>query len=1059
MDHELELDPENSYISYLGEALANINESDNYETKSNELIDKMYTAFKGISEDDIDSINLLIDGLSSLENLLDYVEAEEDYLQKLNDSIRNSLSLISSYLSSKDKTLLSQILKNIVAIKNVNKEMISKGNLKISDKPRNDLIDSLMDDSSQDEIVLDTDLKEFISNLSEFDYSSLDKLYIDLYKALTKKNIKEISKARGRLIKQLKKHDKEIKGKKEEIQCLIDIRAILDSKISDNEKMQQIKALLGKNGNLKYKEYFYDTLESYAQFRKIYDQLCKAINYKKIVLYAGALKQELKEHKEILSKRYDTEFLDKKMNLKSFSTALPKALGLSVQEIANSINEVKESRTGRKKAAKVAETIKNVGKLIVTPGVYGVKLVADNWYTLYLLRKGKLNLNKKQPKVPEKAPEEEPDIIEQQPSDLETIINDDGIIGDAKQDAGELGDQSALNGEQQVVDGPPAEGQGTLNLVRTKPNLPDLHRPIRFVDEAEEMQGPYQNRFNRDGITAIMRGKPDLPDLKTPVQLDEPGGVEYQEAQTAAAGTPLGTEDLSMADQGVKEPNGGNDQPQEQEATFDLPDDQQTLKDLDTQKEEQIGNVEPIDDNPDLSDLGSEVDKPEEAENQENPEEAINVGEGITDLPSQDDLADDNGVEAQEGQLDIDDTIGENNDLPSQGDVAEQPVGTETQGDIGATDLEASGQGAVIEQPVGAETQGDIGAADLETPNQGAVIEQPVGTDLQDGLNDLNAELTGQDVAVEPPADTGSQEADGTLDTGDLNTELPSQEAVVEEPLDVKPQEEQIDSSENADLSKLGEPEIVPQPGPAPKIESTPGPVPEEIPEPVEGDTTVLGPQGTPAPTYSIGDKFTQQIIGTGISYDDSRVNDNMTYISYDIAGSDNHFVVGFDSSTGKYTYYIYDHSANLIDIQENCDVWSDSQIQNFVSNSTPPLVADTPQAQVPYSHGDLSGMDVELMSPSYYSDALRNNPLSDLIVTLSDDNGESCLLIKFSGGFYNITNIDTGEQLGEMTAEALDDYLSKIPNSAISLFDLHELPKIDLTPTYDNYPLWLMIL
>ena len=1059
MDHELELDSENSYISYLGEALANIDESDNYETKSNELINKMYTAFKGISEDDIDSINLLIDGLSSLENLLDYVEVEDDYIQKLNDNIRNSLTLISSYLSSKDKTLLGQILKNIVTIKNVNKEMISKGSLKISDKPRNDLIDSLMDDSSQDEVVLSTDLKELISNLSEFDYSSLDKLYVELYKALTKKNIKEISKARGRLIKQLKKHDKEIKGKKEEIQCLIDIRAILDSKISDNEKMQQIKAILGKNGNLKYKEYFHDTLESYAQFKKLYDQLCKAINYKKIVLYAGALKQELKEHKEILSKRYDTEFLDKKMNLKSFSTALPKALGLSVQEIANSINEVKESRTGRKKAAKVAETIKNVGKLIVTPGVYGVKLVADNWYTLYLLRKGKLNLNKKQPKVPEEAPEEEPDVIEQQPSDLETIINDNSTIGDAKQDAGELGDQSALNGEQQVVDGPPAEGQGTLNLVRTKPNLPDLHRQIRFVDEAEEMQGPYQNRFNRDGITATMRGKPDLPDLKTPVQLDEPGGVEYQEAQTAAAGTPLGTEELSMADQGVKEPNGGNDQSQEQEATFDLPDDQQTLKDLDTPKEEQTGNVETTDDNPDLSDLGSEIDKPEEAENQEEPEEAINVGDGITELPSQDDLADDNGVEAQEGQLDIDDTIGENNDLPSQGDVAEEAVGIETQGDIGAIDSETPSQDAVVEQPVGAETQGDIGAIDSETPSQDVVVGRPVGADLQDGLNDLNAELTGQDVAVEPPADTGSQEADGTLDTGDLNTELPSQDDIVKEPVVAEPQEEQVNSSENADLPEFEEPEIVPQPGPAPKIEATPGPVSEEIPEPVDGDTTVLGPQGTPAPTYSISDKFNQQIIGTGISYDDSRVNDNMTYISYDIAGSDNNFVVGFDSSTGKYTYYLYDNSANLIDIQENCDVWSDSQIQNFVSNSTPPLVADTPQTQVPYSHGDLSGMDVELMSPSYYSDALRNNPLQELVVTLSDDNGESYWLIRFRGGFYNITNIETGEQLGEMTAEALDDYLSKIPNSAISLFDLHELPKIDLTPMYDNYPLWLMIL
>lgn len=97
------------------------------------------------------------------------------------------------------------------------------------------------------------------------------------------------------------------------------------------------------------------------------------------------LKEELKKHKELLNKRYKDEFLKSKMGLFSFITKLPKAIGIQIEKIANSMEELKHAKDNEETMKHLEEVLKDSGLLIATPVVFAGKYAVDNWYLILLL--------------------------------------------------------------------------------------------------------------------------------------------------------------------------------------------------------------------------------------------------------------------------------------------------------------------------------------------------------------------------------------------------------------------------------------------------------------------------------------------------------------------------------------------------------------------------------------------------------------------------------------------------------------------------------------------------
>ena len=91
-------------------------------------------------------------------------------------------------------------------------------------------------------------------------------------------------------------------------------------------------------------------------------------------------------------------FLQKDMLFSPLKT-LPNAIGLSIKKISNTINEIKEAKNNRKKFAKIFEAVGDTGKLIATPLIYLGKFATSNWYSLYLLYKGGLEIKEQSQKM------------------------------------------------------------------------------------------------------------------------------------------------------------------------------------------------------------------------------------------------------------------------------------------------------------------------------------------------------------------------------------------------------------------------------------------------------------------------------------------------------------------------------------------------------------------------------------------------------------------------------------------------------------------------------------
>ena len=221
-------------------------------------------------------------------------------------------------------------------------------------------------------------------NLSKIDVDKIVELYEQLNNAIEEKDLKKITVSRGRLIKKLKKEKNNIDSAFYNIETLVKINDLLD-KSSSIEKVKEILEL-EENRNLLF--YFEDKLVDMESFKNSFEKVFEDKELQKLIYLHSALFKELEKHSKVLEERYSKEFLDKKSTLSSLVMIFPNAVALSIKRLANSINELKQAKTNRRKIAFIADTMKKTAGVIGTPLIYTGKFLASNWYSLYMSYKG-----------------------------------------------------------------------------------------------------------------------------------------------------------------------------------------------------------------------------------------------------------------------------------------------------------------------------------------------------------------------------------------------------------------------------------------------------------------------------------------------------------------------------------------------------------------------------------------------------------------------------------------------------------------------------------------------
>ena len=223
------------------------------------------------------------------------------------------------------------------------------------------------------------------ADLSGIDVDKIVEQYNKLLEAMEKGNAKEITAARGRLIKLLKKQQKNIDNSFEDIKVLEEISNEI---LKDKPSIESIRTILEKEENRNLYIYFKEFLTDLETFINKFNKILEDEEIQKLIFLESALKTQLKEHKQNLNERFSKEFLEKKSGIMSIFTELPNAVGLSIRKLINSINELKQAKTGRRKLTSLKEIMKDIGKVLGTPLLFTGKYLVSNWYTLYMLYQG-----------------------------------------------------------------------------------------------------------------------------------------------------------------------------------------------------------------------------------------------------------------------------------------------------------------------------------------------------------------------------------------------------------------------------------------------------------------------------------------------------------------------------------------------------------------------------------------------------------------------------------------------------------------------------------------------
>ncbi len=133
---------------------------------------------------------------------------------------------------------------------------------------------------------------------------------------------------------------------------------------------------------------YLSSANNYDELRKEFYNIYEFLEVNKTRLYSEALKEELKKHGEELKEAYNSELLDKKHQSSVLTKALPTTMGYSIQKLSNTMAELRNAKSERKKKELRKELLGDLGRVVLTPGANIAKFTANNWYTIYLLKNG-----------------------------------------------------------------------------------------------------------------------------------------------------------------------------------------------------------------------------------------------------------------------------------------------------------------------------------------------------------------------------------------------------------------------------------------------------------------------------------------------------------------------------------------------------------------------------------------------------------------------------------------------------------------------------------------------
>ncbi len=371
----------------------------NYERRSIQTIINLYDSINGLKTNKLRMSKYIVNDLDELLRLLSFSNGKKSSVKEIIEEIKKLQNNLSKYIETSEEGLLERIKTNIDVINELNKRLILDGKNKLVEEAQNDQLVLENNELSylnerqnklhqKIDYEIRKDLKKLKSGIKPLNFRKIDNAYRALYEALELENKDEIINKRGRVIRLLEANKQTINDQYELLKGLEEIKSIIDSEEQEEIKKQKIYEVLKRKENEAFSLYFADIVDNYEELKREFFNLYDFLEVKKTKLYNSALKEELKKQGELLASVYNSELIENRQDAKVLTRTLPKTIGLSIQKLSNTISEIKNSKSKRSKNAKKQEAIKDLGRIVITPGANLAKFAVNNWYTFSLLKDG-----------------------------------------------------------------------------------------------------------------------------------------------------------------------------------------------------------------------------------------------------------------------------------------------------------------------------------------------------------------------------------------------------------------------------------------------------------------------------------------------------------------------------------------------------------------------------------------------------------------------------------------------------------------------------------------------
>ena len=96
------------------------------------------------------------------------------------------------------------------------------------------------------------------------------------------------------------------------------------------------------------------------------------------------LTENVADHKDQISTRYNEEFVKKSGSILSTVTALPKGVSLAIEKVKTCIGDLKDAKTNKERIFKALDLLKASGLLVATPIIFTGKFLIKHWYLVLL---------------------------------------------------------------------------------------------------------------------------------------------------------------------------------------------------------------------------------------------------------------------------------------------------------------------------------------------------------------------------------------------------------------------------------------------------------------------------------------------------------------------------------------------------------------------------------------------------------------------------------------------------------------------------------------------------